>query len=99
FLNATFGNATELIIALIALNAGPQEGVKASITGSILRNVLPVLGLSMFAGGLTRTHQHFNRTAAGASAAMLTVSAAALIMPDIFQIAIFGSRTAPDPQI
>src|SRR3954465_1960138 len=51
FLNAPFGNATELIIALLALNAGLQEVVKASLTGSILGNLLLVLGLSMFVGG------------------------------------------------
>src|SRR5439155_5347242 len=76
-LNATFGNATELIVAFLALRAGLQEVVKASITGSILGNILLVLGLSMFAGGLGRAHQRFNRTAAGASSAMLSLATAA----------------------
>ncbi len=99
FLNATFGNATELIIALLALHAGLQEVVKASITGSILGNLLLVLGVSMFAGGYSRHRQQFNRTAAGTSAAMLAIAAGALIMPDIFQLSLFGSLNAPDPQI
>ncbi len=70
-LNATFGNATELIISLFALRAGLYEVVKASISGSIIGNVLLVLGLSMFVGGLGRDKQTFSRTRAGASAAML----------------------------
>ena len=60
----TFGNAPELIIALFALNKGLQEVVKASIVGSIIGNVLLVLGASMFVGGLGRERQRFNATAA-----------------------------------
>src|SRR5204863_2162531 len=63
-LNATFGNATELIIALFALHSGLHRVVKASITGSILGNMLLVLGLSMVAGGWNRPRQTFNQAAA-----------------------------------
>src|ERR687890_480006 len=71
FLNVTFGNAPELIIAFFALNEGLQEVVKASIVGSIIGNVLLVLGASMLAGGLRREKQSFNATAANAQSAML----------------------------
>src|SRR5215203_1581565 len=65
FLNVTFGNFPELVIALFALREGLQEVVKASIVGSILGNILLVLGASMFIGGLKRDRQTFNRTSAG----------------------------------
>lgn len=96
-LNATFGNATELIIAIFALRAGLHEVVKASISGSIIGNLLLVLGLSMFAGGWNRDKQFFNRTSAGASAAMLFLAVVALVMPAVFDLSIFGSleRTTP----
>src|ERR671913_880046 len=74
FLNVTFGNAPELIIALFALNAGLQEVVKASIAGSILGNILLVLGASMLVGGWNREKQTFNPTAAHAQAAMLLLA-------------------------
>jgi len=90
-LNATFGNATELIIALLALAAGLEEVVKASITGSILGNLLLVLGLSMLVGGLGRSRQAFNRTSAGASSAMLFLSVISLVMPAVFDWGVFGS--------
>src|SRR5262245_29518485 len=64
FLNVTFGNAAELIIAVFLLAEGLQEVVKASIVGSILGNLLLVLGLSMVVGGIGRARQVFNRTAA-----------------------------------
>ena len=60
-LNATFGNATELIIAIVALQAGLSEVVKASLVGSILGNVLAVLSLAFLVGGLRREHQRFDR--------------------------------------
>ncbi|MHB1161578.1 MAG: calcium/proton exchanger [Chloroflexota bacterium] len=90
-LNATFGNATELIIALFALRAGLHEVVKASISGSIIGNILLVLGLSMFVGGLGRARQTFNQTSAGASAAMLFLALVALVMPAVFDLAVFGT--------
>jgi Ca2+:H+ antiporter len=80
-LNATFGNATELIIALFALRAGLYEMVKASITGSIIGNILLVLGLSMLVGGLKHKNQKFERRAAGISSTMLAIAVVAMILP------------------
>ena len=85
-LNVTFGNAPELIIALFALSQGLQEVVKASIVGSILGNILLVLGASMLFGGLRRDKQTFNRTTASVQTTMLLLAAAALIMPAIFEL-------------
>ena len=70
-LNVTFGNAPELIIALFALNAGLQEVVKASIVGSIIGNILLVLGAAMLVGGLKHERQNFNPQAANIQATML----------------------------
>ncbi len=83
-LNATFGNATELIIAFFALQAGLTTVVKASITGSIIGNLLFVLGLAIVAGGARREKQTFNATAASASSSQMTVAVAALIIPAVF---------------
>jgi Ca2+:H+ antiporter len=83
-LNATFGNAAELIIALMALSKGLEGVVKASITGSIIGNILLVLGLSFLAGGAKHSEQKFNRTAARTSATSLTLAAIALVIPTIF---------------
>jgi Ca2+:H+ antiporter len=83
-LNATFGNAAEMIIAFQGLRAGLTEVVKASITGSILGNILLVLGLSILAGGLKHKDQKFNRTAASMSATLMTLSAIALLVPAVF---------------
>ncbi|HEX8833526.1 MAG TPA: calcium/proton exchanger, partial [Abditibacteriaceae bacterium] len=85
-LNATFGNAAELIIALMALSKGLPGVVKASITGSIIGNILLVLGLSFIAGGIKFPEQKFNRTAARASTTALTLGAIALIIPTVFHI-------------
>jgi Ca2+:H+ antiporter len=85
-LNVTFGNAPELIIAFFALIDGLQEVVKASIAGSIIGNVLLVLGASMFFGGLKRDKQSFSHTAANAQVAMLMLALAALILPALFQL-------------
>jgi Ca2+:H+ antiporter len=85
-LNVTFGNAPELIIALFALGAGLQEVVKASLVGSILGNILLVLGAAMLVGGLRRDRQRFDRTAAQVQSAMLFLAVAALIMPAIFEL-------------
>jgi Ca2+:H+ antiporter len=86
FLNVTFGNAPELIIAFFALKEGLQEVVKASIVGSIVGNVLLVLGAAMLVGGLKREKQTFNRTAAAAQSGMLLLALTALIMPALFQL-------------
>jgi Ca2+:H+ antiporter len=86
-LNATFGNAAELIIALAALRAGLHDIVKASIAGSIIGNVLLVLGAAMLAGGMRYREQHFNAIAARSQATMLLLAAIALILPAFFQTA------------
>ena len=83
-LNATFGNAAELIITIFALSAGLTAVVKASIIGSIIGNVLLVLGLSLLIGGLKNGTQSFSATIAGVNASMLTIVAAALALPTIF---------------
>src|SRR5262247_3325362 len=83
-LNATFGNAAELIIAIMALRAGLHEVVKASITGSIIGNLLLVLGVSLMAGGIRFSILKFNRTAASLSTTLQALSAIALIVPALF---------------
>jgi Ca2+:H+ antiporter len=86
FLNVTFGNAPELIIALFALGAGLHEVVKASLVGSILGNILLVMGASMLAGGAKRDRQNFEPRAASAQALLLLLATVALIMPAIFEL-------------
>jgi Ca2+:H+ antiporter len=83
-LNATFGNAAELIIALMALQKGLIGVVKASITGSIIGNILLVLGAALTAGGFKYTEQRFNRTATQTSTASLFLAAIGLLVPTIF---------------
>ncbi len=80
-LNATFGNAAELIIAIAAMRSGLYDVVKASLTGSIIGNVLLVAGLSMLVGGLKYKTQTFNRMAAQNQASMLLIAAVSLILP------------------
>jgi Ca2+:H+ antiporter len=91
-LNATFGNAAELIIALAALRAGLHDVVKASIAGSIVGNILLVLGAAMLAGGLRHSEQHFNAAGARSQATMLMLVAIALVAPAAFEVA--SSATA-----
>lgn len=83
-LNATLGNAAELILALAAMQRGLYDVVKASLTGSIIGNTLLVLGLSMLAGGLKRERQTFDRSAAAASSTLLMLAAIAMIVPAAF---------------
>lgn len=83
-LNATFGNAAELIIAIIAMSKGLNEIVKASLTGSILGNLLLVSGAAMVAGGWRRERQTFNRAAAETNAGLLAIAMAAMMVPAIF---------------
>lgn len=83
-LNATFGNAAEMIIAFMALRRGLTEVVKASLTGSIIGNLLLVLGASFLAGGLRRPRQTFNVTGARSQATMLILAAVALVSPAAF---------------
>jgi Ca2+:H+ antiporter len=89
-LNVTFGNAPELIIALFALEKGLHEVVKASLVGSILGNILLVMGAAMLVGGLsggrTRRVQKFGQTAASVQSTMLLLAVAALIMPGVFAL-------------
>src|SRR3954447_2398455 len=83
-LNATFGNAAELIIAIIALTKGLNEIVKASLTGSILGNLLLVAGAAMVAGGWGREKQTFSRASAESSSGLLILAVAAMLFPAIF---------------
>jgi len=93
-LNATFGNAAELIIALAALRAGLHDVVKASITGSIIGNILLVFGLALLLGGLRYPKQNFNRTAATMSATLLTLAGIALVVPAIYHHIAVDPRRA-----
>lgn len=85
-MNATFGNAAELIIAVIAISKGLNEMVKASLTGSILGNLLLVGGAAMLAGGWKRREQSFNSFAAETNGGMLALAVAAMLFPAIFHI-------------
>jgi Ca2+:H+ antiporter len=98
-LNVTFGNAPELIIALFALNEGLHEVVKASIVGSIIGNILLVLGAAMLVGGIGREKQTFSATAANAQSSMLMLAAAALLMPALFQLIEGGGLPSPDDEL
>ena len=93
-LNATFGNAAEMIIAFQGLRAGLTEVVKASLTGSILGNILLVLGLSILAGGLKHKNQKFNRTAATMNATLMALSAIGLLIPAVFHWVTVGQPRA-----
>lgn len=85
-LNATFGNAAELIITIFALSAGLTTVVKATIIGSVIGNALLVLGASILLGGLKNGTQKFSTTVAGANAAMLAIVAVGLALPTIFRL-------------
>ena len=85
-LNATFGNAAELIITIVAIQNGLIELVKASISGSIIGNALLVLGASMLVGGLKHGRQRFDAHIASVSSTMMTLSVVALVIPAIFSI-------------
>ena len=85
-LNATFGNATELIIAFFALKAGKIDVVKASITGSMIANLLLVLGLALFLGGLRYKNQTFNKAAGGSLASLLLIVMIAFLIPAVFDL-------------
>jgi Ca2+:H+ antiporter len=93
-LNVTFGNAPELIIAFFALLEGLQEVVKASIVGSIIGNILLVMGAAMVVGGWNRDKQTFSHTAATAQSAMLFLALAALVFPAVFQLIHGGALPA-----
>jgi Ca2+:H+ antiporter len=86
FLNVTFGNAPELIIALFALGRGLHELVKATLIGSVIGNILLVLGAAMLVGGLGRDGQRFSRRSANAQSRMLVLAAVAFAVPAVFQL-------------
>ena len=98
-LNVTFGNFPELVIAFFALTEGLQEVVKASIIGSIMGNILLVLGASMFVGGLRRHRQTFNRTAASAQSVMLLLALVTLIMPAVYELVVGGRLPSVDEEL
>ena len=89
-LNATFGNATELIIALIALRAGLIDVVKASITGSIISNLLLVMGFAMLLGGLRFKEQSFQPTVARVNASSMNLAVIAILLPTAFHFSSTG---------
>ena len=95
-LNATFGNATELIIAFFALQAGKFDVVKASITGSIIGNLLLVLGLAVFLGGLRHRTQTFNPSNARVAASLLIISVIAFLVPALFDLSERQFGITPD---
>lgn len=86
FMNATFGNATELIIAIFALQRGLVDVVEASITGSIVSNFLFVLGVAFLYGGWRKEKQTFNSVAAGTNASLLTIAIMGLVLPATFSL-------------
>jgi Ca2+:H+ antiporter len=90
-LNATFGNAAELILALFALFSNKDQVVKASLTGSIIGNLLLVLGASLLAGGFKFSIQKFNRTAAGAGSTLMVLATVGLIVPALFHNLVPGA--------
>jgi Ca2+:H+ antiporter len=85
-LNATLGNAAELIITIVALREGTIELVKASITGSILGNLLLILGLSLLLGGLRHGIQTFDRNLTGVAATMMMLSVVGMMIPTLFEL-------------
>jgi Ca2+:H+ antiporter len=98
-LNATFGNAAELIIAAIALAKGLSGVVKASIAGSIIGNILLVLGLSILCGGTKYSEQKFNKAGARTSAISLSLAAVALIIPTVFHMTAERSPSGWNPAV
>jgi Ca2+:H+ antiporter len=99
FLNATFGNAAEIIIGLVALKEGHITIVQASITGSIIGNLLLVFGGATLVGGFGRVSQQFNRTAANNATIMLFLGVVALIMPAVFDLTLYGRLDTLPPAI
>jgi Ca2+:H+ antiporter len=98
-LNATFGNAAELIIGALALRAGLTDLVKASLTGSIIGNVLLVFGAAALVGGMRHPVQRFNRTAAGLGTTMLLLSTIGLVIPAVFHRLSRGIPNSPELEL
>jgi Ca2+:H+ antiporter len=90
-LSATMGNATEMIIAFFALRAGHINVVKASLSGSIIGNLLLVLGLSLVVGGMRNPVQRFSRATSAMNSTTLMIAVAALVMPAVFNLTLFGT--------
>ena len=97
-LNVTFGNAPELIIALFALHDGLQEVVKASLVGSILGNLLLVMGAAMLVGGWGRDRQTFVAEAASMQSTLLLLACVALVLPAAFQLSLGGALPSPEAE-
>ncbi|MFC5453145.1 calcium/proton exchanger [Paenibacillus aestuarii] len=94
FLNATFGNAAELIIAIFLVKDGLFDVVKASLTGSIIGNLLLVLGLSVFAGGLKFKEQSFNVKLASHNSSLMLLGVIALFIPAVFSGSLTTKETS-----
>src|SRR5215831_13299375 len=98
-LSATMGNFTEMIIAFFALRAGHITVVKASLSGSIIGNLLLVLGLSLVAGGLRNPVQRFSRTTSSMNSTTLMIAVAAMVMPAVFNLTLFGTLQHHDVKL
>lgn len=98
-IEATLGNASELILGIVALRAGLVEVVKASLTGSIICNLLMVLGLAMLLGGRGRRAQRLNRRVASTNTTMLFLAAVGLVVPGVFALGVFGQLGGERPVI
>ncbi len=96
---ATLGNASELILGIVALHAGLVEVVKASLAGSIISNLLLILGMSMLLGGMHRTRQRIDRDLARTNATTLFLAAVGLIVPAVFALSIYGDLATNRPAI
>ncbi|KAF2083195.1 calcium/proton exchanger [Saccharata proteae CBS 121410] len=95
-LNASFGNAVELIVGIQALVKGEITIVKTSLIGSMLSNLLLVMGMCFFLGGYNRTEQYFNITVAQTAASLLALAVASLIIPSVFRLWVEPQATVPD---
>ena len=98
-INVTFGNAAEIIIAVVAINAGLLELVKASITGSILGNIMLIFGLSVIAGGLRHKEQLFNKENAGLQSSLIFLALIGLAIPTIMSITILNADSEGQAKI
>lgn len=98
-LEATLGNASELILGIVALRAGLVEVVKASLTGSIISNLLLVMGLSLLLGGLGREKQRFDPAVARSNATTLFLAAVGLVVPAVFSLSVYGELAPGRPAV
>ncbi|KAL9080691.1 MAG: hypothetical protein Q9157_000578 [Trypethelium eluteriae] len=98
-LNATFGNAVELIVSILALTQGQIRIVQSSMLGSILSNILLVLGCCFIAGGVTRSEQNFNSTVASTMSSLMAVASASLIIPATLYAALSTSKSSSQENI